>query len=77
MAEHGFDARMMTEMLDQLPLVRAAVELRSRKAGEPYLAWLLDICNRWSIFARYSSLASTMTEARSMVDRVRVLKEVI
>jgi hypothetical protein len=67
----------LDEMLQQLPKLRASVQTKADRAGVPYLRWLQSVCATWTIHARYSSRTSTMHEARQMVDRVRVLKEVI
>jgi hypothetical protein len=67
----------LLEMLDELPLLRWSVKLKGERAGKPYLRWLENICAAWSIHARYSPLSSTIGEARQMLDRVRILKEVI
>jgi hypothetical protein len=67
----------LIEMLDELPLLRWSVKLKGERAGQPYLRWLENVCADWSIHARYSSLSSKMANARQMLDRVRILKEVI
>jgi hypothetical protein len=67
----------LAEILDRLPLLRTAVIAKGHDAGQPYFEWLSTICNRWTIHARYSSATSTIAEAKVMVDRVRVLKEII
>jgi hypothetical protein len=67
----------LAEMLDQLPILQGAVELKGQRAGKPYTEWLVDICGRWTIFARYTSVTSTMDEAQKMLERVRELKEVL
>ena len=64
-------------MLDRLPLVRIAVERRGVRAGQPYAKWLSDLCGKWTIFARYAPLTSTLADARTMPEHVRVLKEII
>jgi len=67
----------LTEMLDQLPLVRSTVKFKGDRAGQPYLRWLLNLCSQWSIHARYSPISSKMANAQQMVGRVRILKEVL
>jgi hypothetical protein len=67
----------LDEMLDRLPQVRAGVKKQGERAGRPYLDWLLGLCSSWTIYARYSSLTSNMTDAGDMVDRVRHLKELL
>jgi hypothetical protein len=65
------------DMLDQLPSVRAGVQKYGEEAGKPYLEWLSGICAAWSIHVRYSTMTSTMDEARVMLSRVRELKEIL
>jgi hypothetical protein len=65
------------DILDRLPLLRASLAERSRRAGTPYLRWLTGICERWTIHARYSPHTSTMSDAKEMLKRVRTLKELI
>jgi hypothetical protein len=67
----------LDEILDQLPMLRTSVQQRGDKAGKPYIGWLSGICAQWSIYVRYSSLSSSIADARQMVDRVRILKEVL
>ena len=71
----------LTEMLERATTLRASVDAAGRRAGRragrPYYEWLADICGRWTIFARVTSVTSTMVEARSMLGRVRLLKEVM
>lgn len=67
----------LTEMLEELPALRGAIELRGKRAGRPYTEWRFDICGRWTIFARYASVNSTIDEARKMLERDRQLKEVL
>ena len=64
-------------MLDLLPSVRSYVDRAGRRAGMPCFAWLLGIATTWTIFARYSPATSKMIEVRQMVDRVRILKELL
>ncbi len=64
-------------MLVQLPDVSMAMRDYARRSGTPANHWLRDVCGTWSIFARYSSHTSTIADARQLVDRVRVLKEVL
>jgi hypothetical protein len=67
----------LTEMLEQATTLRASVDAAGERAGRPYFEWLADICGRWTVFARYTSVTRTMGEARSMLERVRLLKEVM
>lgn len=67
----------LAEMLEQHPSLAAAVAKLGEQAGRPYLTWLNQICGTWTIFVRYSSLTTEMEDARVMLERVRVLKEVL
>lgn len=64
-------------MLDNLPELRVAVQKRGVRDGLPYWAWLTEICGVWSVHARYSSMTSTIDEARMFLERVRHLKELL
>src|SRR5690242_4280337 len=48
----------LDEMLHQMPGLTAAIEKRGQRDGEPYLEWLLGICEAWTVFVRYSSMTS-------------------
>ena len=67
----------LEEMLDHLPQLGAGVRKQGERAGLPYWKWLSSICGSWTIYARYSTLSTTMSSAREMLDRVRQLKEVL
>src|SRR5690348_5678764 len=67
----------LSDMLDQLPELPVAVQKVGEESGQPYLDWLSDICATWTIYVRYSTHTSTMDEARTMLDRVRALKEIL
>jgi len=65
----------LADILDRLPLLRIAVNGKGSEAMKPYLEWLMGICNRGTIHARYSPATSTIADAREMISRVRILKE--
>ena len=67
----------LAAMLDELPSLKVAVDDAGRRAGRPYLSWLSALCARWTIHARYSPSTSTIADARAMLERVRLLKEVV
>jgi hypothetical protein len=67
----------LADILDRLPLLRMAVNGKGSEAGKPYPEWLMGICNRRTIHARYSPATSTIADAREMISRVRILKEII
>jgi hypothetical protein len=67
----------LTEMLDRLPEVQAHVEKRSQRDGRPYRRFLNAVCQRWTIYARYSTLSTTVAEARQFLEEVRELREVL
>ena len=67
----------LTEMLYKLPEVQAHVEKQSLRDGRPYRRILNDLCQRWTIYARYSTLSTTVAEARHFLEEVRELKEVL
>jgi hypothetical protein len=67
----------LEEMLNHLPQLTAGVRKQGERAGLPYWEWLSGICGSWTIFARYSTLMTTMDTAKEMLDRVRHLKEVL
>ena len=67
----------LTEMLERLPQVQAHVERRSQLDGRPYRLYLNDVCQRWTIYARYSTLSTTVADARQFLEEVRELKEVL
>jgi hypothetical protein len=67
----------LDEMLARLPQVRVSVEKRSGRDGRPYTRYLTQICESWTIFARYSTLSTMIAEARQFLERVRDLKEVL
>ena len=67
----------LAAMLLHLPDLSMSVRFESQRSGVPLNHWLRDVCGTWTIFARYSPQTSTIAEARQLVDRVRVLKEVL
>lgn len=67
----------LSDILDHLPHVEAALRKLEERHGYPYVTHLKNICATWSIYARYSSLSSNMAEAEEMLDRVGRLKEAL
>lgn len=67
----------LDEMLIRLPDLLTSVRLKADRSGVPLHHWLRDVCNQWTIFARYSPQTSTIVIARQWLDRVRPLKEVL
>lgn len=65
----------LAAMLDRLPQLQAALAAKSARTGTDYLADLKKICATWTIFARYSPRATSMFEARQLLERVRLIKE--
>jgi len=45
--------------------------------GVDYYAMLKSVCTTWTIQARYSAKSMQMDEAKDLVERVRVLKELL
>ena len=67
----------LAEMLDRMVELQAAMKDRGRRDGRDYLEELKKICATWTIYARYSSHTILMDEAKDMVERIRVLKELL
>jgi hypothetical protein len=67
----------MEEMLGRLPQLTAAIRKRGERDGKDYFGWLHGICCTWTVYARYSSLTTTIQEAQEMLNRVRELKELL
>lgn len=64
-------------MVERMPDLVAGLRAKSERSGVEYNDHLRSVCGSWTIQARYSTSTITMTEARAMLDRVRVLKEVL
>jgi hypothetical protein len=64
-------------MLQKLPHLHAALRKASERRENPMYLYLKQVCARWDIQLRYSPLSTTMSEAQEVLDRVRVLKEVL
>jgi hypothetical protein len=72
-----FRSHDLSEMLARLPDLKKKIENHGRRTGKPLLEELLEICSTWTIYARYSTLTTTMQDARRFLERVRGLKEVL
>jgi hypothetical protein len=67
----------LQEMLNRMPDLEAMVGKRGQRDGVPYRNHLRHICVTWTVFARYSTLTTTIAEAAAWLDRIRLLKEVL
>lgn len=67
----------LTEMLNRLPQLEAAVRKSGERSGKPVEHYLKQVCATWTIHARYSPQSATIADAREMLSRVRILKEVL
>lgn len=68
----------LADMVDALgDQWKSAIEARGQRAGKPFLKYLNDVCSEWTIQARYSSQSSKIAEAREMLQRVEMLKEIL
>jgi hypothetical protein len=65
----------LDEMLSNLGDLEAALKKQGERDGKEYLKDLRKICATWTIQARYSSVSMKLTEAETLIDRVRSLKE--
>jgi hypothetical protein len=67
----------LQEMLNRMPSLEAKIEKLGQRHGQPYRSHLRNICMTWTVFARYSTLTTTIADAVLWLDRIRVLKEVL
>jgi hypothetical protein len=67
----------LQEMLQRMPDLEAKVEKRGQRDGIPYRSHLRNICMTWTVFARYSTLTTTIADASAWLERIRSLKEVL
>jgi hypothetical protein len=64
-------------MLLHMRELEAALEAKGRRDQRDYVEELKKVCATWTIHVRYSPRMMLMDEARRMVERVRVLKELL
>ena len=88
-AKHGLHAKVRSAVYKQhdleelLDLLNAwigldeTLEARGRRAGVDYTRMLKKVCGEWTIHARYSTLSSTITNAKAFLADVRQLKEIL
>ena len=69
---HDLDA-----MLEQMPELEAALKKKAERSAVDLFGDLKKICATWTIHARYSPSTMVMREAKELLDRVRLLKEVL
>ena len=69
---HDLDA-----MLDQMPELEAALKKKAERSAVDLFGDLKKVCATWTIHARYSPSTMVMREAKQLLDRVRLLKEVL
>ena len=64
-------------MLGQMRELESALAVRGQRDGQDYVAELKKVCATWTIQARYSPHMMKMDEAERMLERVRILKELL
>jgi hypothetical protein len=64
-------------MLASLKELEVALKGRGERDGTDYAAELKKVCAEWTIYARYSPRTISMTEAKEILERVRLLKELL
>jgi hypothetical protein len=64
-------------MLTKMRNLQAALKSRGERDGFDYLNELRKVCAEWTVQARYSPRTMRMDEAVEILDRVRLLKEVL
>jgi hypothetical protein len=64
-------------MLEALPELAASLKVRGARANLDYLGELKKVCATWTIFARYSPQTIQIDQARDLLERVRLLKELL
>jgi len=64
-------------MLTHLAELEAALKKKEERDRVAYLGELKKVCATWTIQARYSSRTILMDEAADMLERVRLLKELL
>ncbi|HZK82554.1 MAG TPA: hypothetical protein VFC46_15835 [Humisphaera sp.] len=69
---HDLDA-----MLLKMTELQANLKKKGERDGSDYVGQLKVICTTWTIQARYSSELIAMDEAAGLLERVRVLKELL
>ncbi len=67
----------LEDMLLWLTELEAGLEKRGQRDTCDYVEELKKICATWTIQARYSSKTMPMSEAADLVERVRILKELL
>lgn len=66
----------LAAMLDKLRDFQGWLKNRGERDGKNYVAELRKAA-QWTIYARYSSRTMLMSEAKEILERVRMLKEVL
>lgn len=66
----------LAAMLEKLPEFQGWLRNRGDRDGKNYVAELRKAA-QWSIYARYSSRTMLISEAKDILERVRLLKEVL
>jgi hypothetical protein len=64
-------------MVSRMAELEANLKKRGERDGHDYVEELKKNCATWTIQARYSSRTMLMPEAASLLERVRVLKELL
>ena len=67
----------LVDMLDQMASVQVSLKQKGQRDRHDYLGDLKKICATWTIHARYSCSNIPMSESRDMVERIRILKELL
>lgn len=65
----------LTEMLAALPEIQARIKLYDEAHGTDWFRQLVEICDRWTVFARYSPSTELMSNAAGFLGRVRELRQ--
>lgn len=67
----------LEDMLSQMAELEASLKKKGERDNRDYHGQLKKLCATWTIQARYSSRTMHMDEASDILDRVRVLKELL
>ena len=67
----------LDDMRSRLTEMEAALAKKEQRDRIPYLTYLRAVCAEWTIHARYSSVTTSIQNARDMLDRVEAIKELL
>jgi hypothetical protein len=67
----------LEDMLTQMTQLEAGLKKKGERDGYDYVGQLRKLCATWTIQARYSPRTMLMNEASELLERVRMLKELL